>query len=164
MGNTNDKIKKICNFYASDWHFAVMLLPYINRQINEGIKITTVFEKNMENNIEVLLGKLNLKNKDEILQINWREKNDEEIKRNIEINLKDGEQNIFIINGNKDYIENMNSKIINYINERNSSNNLVKIIDCYEISDNKENVEEIIKNHDTILNTSGEQEIEKISK
>ena len=33
------KIKKICSFYVSDWHLVTMLLPYINRQIDEKAKI-----------------------------------------------------------------------------------------------------------------------------
>ena len=28
MVYTNDNIKKICNFYVSDWHLAVMLLLF----------------------------------------------------------------------------------------------------------------------------------------
>lgn len=162
MGSTNDKVKKICNFYASDWHFAVMILPYINKQINNGANITTFFEKNIENNIQGLLDKLNLKNKNKILQINWKEKNIKDIKSEVEKKLNEKKENLFIINGNKKYIDNISNKISNYINETKEVNTVVKIIDCYEIGDNDENLEEIIKNHDIILNTSGEQKIEKI--
>ena len=64
-------IKKLCNFYVSDLHLSVMLLPYISKQINEDVEITTIFEKNEKQNIEVVLDKLNIKNKEKILDINW---------------------------------------------------------------------------------------------
>lgn len=44
MVYTNDNIKKICNFYVSDWHLAVMLLPYINKEINKGTKLLLFFK------------------------------------------------------------------------------------------------------------------------
>ena len=28
-------IEKICSFYVSDWHLVTMLLPYVNKEINE---------------------------------------------------------------------------------------------------------------------------------
>lgn len=160
MGYTNDNIKKICNFYVSDWHFAVMLLPYINKEINEGVKITTIFEKDMKNNIETLVGRLNLKNEDKILHINWNNKNND-IENYIQKNLDDERQNLFIINGNKDYIENTNEKLFKCIKEKGIEKNFIKIVDCYEIGKDEEKMYDIIKMHDGILNTSGEHEIEK---
>lgn len=162
MGYTNDNIKKICNFYVSDWHLAVMLLPYINKEINEGVKITTIFERNMKDNIETLVGRLNLKNEDRILQINWNNENNENIEKYIQENLDEKRENLFIINGNKEYIENTNEKIFKCIKEKDLKRNFVKIVDCYEVSKNEEKMYNIIKMHDSILNTSGEHEIEKI--
>lgn len=161
MGYTNDNIKKICNFYVSDWHFAVMLLPYINKEINEGVKITTIFEKDMKNNIETLVGRLNLRNEDKILHINWNNKNND-IENYIQKNLDDKRQNLFIINGNKDYIENTNEKLFKCIKEKGIEKNFIKIVDCYEIGKDEEKMYDIIKMHDGILNTSGEHEIKKI--
>lgn len=137
MGYTNDNIKKICNFYVSDWHLAVMLLPYINKEINEGVKITTIFERNMKDNIETLVGKLNLKNEDRILQINWNNENNKNIENYIQENLDEKRQNLFIINGNKEYIENTNEKLFNCIKEKGLQRNFIKIVDCYEVSKNE---------------------------
>lgn len=95
MVYTNDNIKKICNFYVSDWHLAVMLLPYINKEINKGTKITTVFQNNMRNNIETLVRKLNLKNEKEILQIDWNTKNNSILERYVKENLS-GEKRIYL--------------------------------------------------------------------
>ena len=56
-------MKKLCNFYVSDLHLSVMLLPYISKQVNEDVEITTIFEKLKKENIEKILDKLNVKNK-----------------------------------------------------------------------------------------------------
>ena len=69
-------IKKLCNFYVSDLHLSVMLLPYISKQINEDVEITTIFEKLEKNDMEAILDKINVKNKNEILNINWLENNE----------------------------------------------------------------------------------------
>lgn len=162
MVYTNDNIKKICNFYVSDWHLAVMLLPYINKEINKGTKITTVFQNNMRNNIETLVRKLNLKNEKEILQIDWNTKNNSILERYVKENLSGGEENLFIINGDKEYIEKSNEKVIEYIGKNKTKKNFIKIVDCYEVEQNEEKMYNIIKMHDCVLNTSGEHNIEKI--
>ena len=162
MVYTNDNIKKICNFYVSDWHLAVMLLPYINKEINKGTKITTVFQNNMRNNIETLVRKLNLKNEKEILQIDWNTKNNSILERYVKENLSGGEENLFIINGDKEYVEKSNEKVIEYIGKNRTKKNFIKIVDCYEVEQNEEKMYNIIKMHDCVLNTSGEHNIEKI--
>lgn len=162
MVYTNDNIKKICNFYVSDWHLAVMLLPYINKEINKGTKITTVFQNNMKNNIETLVRKLNLKNEKEILQIDWNTKNNSILERYVKENLSSGEENLFIINGDKEYVEKSNEKVIEYICKNKTKKNFIKIVDCYEVEQNEEKMYNIIKMHDCVLNTSGEHNIEKI--
>ena len=125
MVYTNDNIKKICNFYVSDWHLAVMLLPYINKEINKGTKITTVFQNNMRNNIETLVRKLNLKNEKEILQIDWNTKNNSILERYVKENLSGGEENLFIINGDKEYVEKSNEKVIEYIGKNKTKKNFI---------------------------------------
>ena len=44
----NKCIEKVCCFYASDWHLTVMLLPYINKNIDEKNKIYMKFEHSIE--------------------------------------------------------------------------------------------------------------------
>ena len=46
-------IKRFCNFYVSDLHLSVMLLPYISKQINEDVEITTIFEEDQEEKHQV---------------------------------------------------------------------------------------------------------------
>ena len=62
MNNTNDNIEKTCNFYMSDWHFTVMVLPYINSEINQNTQIINIFEKDISQKVKTLVDKLNLKN------------------------------------------------------------------------------------------------------
>ena len=69
MVNINKNIKKVCSFYVSDWHLTTMLLPHINEKVNEGVKITTILENDLRENIEKLLRKLKLKNTEKILKI-----------------------------------------------------------------------------------------------
>ena len=124
-------IKKLCNFYVSDLHLSVMLLPYISKQINEDVEITTIFEKLEKQNIETILDKLNVKNKEKILNINWFNSNKdtyEKIKNTIDKSIKDNKRNTIIIGGNKKYILDTNKYIDGYLKNINNSN--IKIINC----------------------------------
>lgn len=75
MESSKNNIEKLCSFYVSDWHLVTMLLPYINKQINEKANIITILEKGIEENIRTLIKKLNLKNEEKILNINWKSSN-----------------------------------------------------------------------------------------
>jgi len=151
-------IKKLCNFYVSDLHLSVMLLPYFNKQINEDVEITTIFEKIEKQHIEEVLGKLNIKNKEKILDINWLDSNkntNEEINKVIENEMNTEKDNIFIIGGNKKYISENNDNIIKLITEKGYNSN-VKIINCYNVEEVGMEMKNIVKKYDGILNTSGE--------
>ena len=71
MNNKNYQVEKLCGFYVSDWHLTTTILPYINSKIDEKTNVITILENNIEENIKVLMEKLNLKNKNEILSIRW---------------------------------------------------------------------------------------------
>ncbi len=151
-------IKKLCNFYVSDLHLSVMLLPYISKQINEDVEITTIFEKNEKQNIEVVLDKLNIKNKEKILDINWlNSKNytSEEINHIIEETINKEKNNIIIIGGNTKYINDTNNSIINMLDTNENDFNL-KIIDCYNVEEVGNDMRNIVKKYDGVLNTAGE--------
>ena len=151
-------IKKLCNFYVSDLHLSVMLLPYISKQINEDVEITTIFEKLEKNDMEAILDKINVKNKNEILNINWLENNEKIYKRTedaIKKSIKDNKKVTIIVGGDKNYISKNNSNIMKILNENNKKEN-VKIINCYNIEETGLDMKEIVKSYDGILNTSGE--------
>ncbi len=151
-------IKTYCNFYVSDLHLSVMLLPYLSKQINEDVEITTIFENVKKEDIEEVLEKLNVKNKEKILNINWFNSNkdkNEEIEDTIKNNLQKKKQNVVIIGGNEDYINENNSMIFELLNNVENINN-IKVINCYNIEEIKSDMSEIVKQYDGILNTSGE--------
>ena len=70
MDVQDNNLTKLCSFYVSDWHLVTMLLPYINKKINEQAQIATILENNVEENVKKLVEKLNLKNKEKILKLN----------------------------------------------------------------------------------------------
>ncbi len=163
MKNENQSVEKLCSFYVSNWHLATMLLPYINHKIEENIKIVTILENNIEENIKTLVEKLNLKNKEKILEINWKNINSnkycdiEELLKD-EIDIK--KENIILINGSKDYIEKNNENVEKWI--RKSEKSKIKIINFFEVTEFSNNITEILNSHDRVLNTSGEKEISEV--
>ena len=149
-------IKRLCNFYVSDLHLSVMLLPYLSKQVNEDVEITTIFEKTEKEAIEEVLEKLNVKNKNEIMEINWFEKNtNEDVKNTIEKDLENNKKITIIIGGNKKFVLDNNEKIMSYLNEM-ETNSEIKIINCYNIEEIANEMKSIVKEYDGILNTSGE--------
>lgn len=163
MKSEDQRVEKLCSFYVSNWHLATMLLPYINHKIDENIKIVTILENNIEENIKTLVEKLNLKNKEKILEINWKNISSkkycdiEELLKN-EIDSK--KESIILINGSKDYIEKNNKNVEKYI--RKLEKNKIKIINFFEVTEFNNNIAEILNSHDRVLNTSGEKEISEV--
>ena len=70
----SNSIKKVCGFYVSSVHLVTMLLPYLNKQIEEQIEVIPFLEFDLRKNVETILSKivLNEKNKEQILDINWK--------------------------------------------------------------------------------------------
>ena len=152
MVNINKNIKKVCSFYVSDWHLTTMLLPHINEKINEGVKITTILENDLRENMETLLGKLKLKNTEKILNIDWNKTKD------IEQKIKEitNEEEV-IINGSMEFIRKANELLQKEISEGVT----IKVIDCYDFNEYKEIIKDILDEHETVLNTSGEKSKEE---
>ena len=150
----NNNVEKDCSFYVSDFHLLAMILPYINRELEDGRKVVTILEQDLQKELEIFVSKMNLKKetKDKIMSLNWN-KNNKEIK-NIESNT-----DVFVV-GNKNYIDNVNY-IIDNKNERTTNS---KIINCYKVFEFNNNIEEILNSHNRILNTSGEKDIKEIFK
>ena len=145
-----NNIQKMSCFYASDWHLTVMLLPYINSKINENNQIYMKCENSIEEKMKMLLNKLDIKNKGNILNINWNGSAVQEDDDNTK-------NKIYIVSGNNEYIESTN-KAINQFYETKESN--VKIINCYEVAED-EDLNKIIKEngYTQLLNTKGESNI-----
>ena len=185
MKKESKKVEKLCSFYVSNWHLVTMLLPYINEQIEKNTKIITILENNIEENIKKLLERLNLKNKEKILKINWKNFNSkkyEEISeylskqnknieniiikeenknsKNVINNSKNSEGVIILVNGTKENIEENNLIIQKWL--KKAKINKAKIINFFEVTEFNNKISEILDNHDKIFNTSGEREISEV--
>ena len=163
MKNENKNIEKLCSFYVSDWHLATMLLPYINRQVDENAKVITILEHDIQKNIKTLVQKLNLKNEKEILEIRWTNINSkkyDDIQDLLKKEIKKTKENIILINGHRDYIEKNNANVEKWA--KKSESKKIKIINFFEVTEFNNNIMEILDAHDRILNTSGEREISEV--
>ena len=138
-----NNVEKICSFYVSDWHLVTMLLPYINREINEKANIITVLEKDIEENIVTLINKLNLKNREKILSLNWKKSNGikySEIKNIMKKGILEDKLNLIFINGNKSYMDITNKNIEKFLQET-----LLYLKECRKYYDYKKKQEPIIQ-------------------
>ena len=166
MENLKNHTKKLCSFYVSEWHLVTMILPYMNKELNEKANITTILEKNIEENIKTLILKLNLKNEKEILGIDWKASQgikyselDKKLSKNIK---KENNCNIIFISGSKDYIDFVNQNVDKWIHAHVENPEKIKIINCYEVTEFNSSIHEILNSHDKILNTAGEKYIYEV--
>ena len=149
-------IDKMCSFYVNGWHLVMMILPYISKEIKEKeIEIIVITEEDLQIHVKSILDKLNINEeiKEKIRKLNWNKTNI------IENKLEDIEEveyssDIFVI-GTKEYIKSVNEKI-------EKINKKITIINCFEVLQFNQNMEEILASHDKVLNTSGIRDIEEI--
>ena len=159
MGN----VKKVCSFCVSDWHFITMVTPFINQKIKNKEKLLLYTSQNYSLLIKAFLPKLMIENerKQQIADLNW---NESKIKKysQIEENLKEINDNeiTIIIKGDNIYIEKTNNLIEKWA--KDNSNKKITVVNCYDVAEFNQNLEDILKKHDKILNTSGEKEISDV--
>ncbi len=142
MGVKDKKIEKVYSSYVSEYHLEMILVPFINSKIEEKENVVIETEYDMNETLNTLLSKLNLKeeNKEKILRLGWNKK-----ENNIE-----SKDNVIII-GNKNYIENTNRRIM----QKNIKD--LTIVDCYKFEDICNNMSEVADKYDFNLNTNGLQ-------
>ena len=89
-------IEKTCSFYASDYHLEMIMIPYINKKIEEKTNVTILTERNLSETIKDVISKINLSEsrKKEILKLNWKKSEIQSMKRE---KNKTKEQTIFVI-------------------------------------------------------------------
>ena len=56
----NKKTERICSLYVNEMHLVVMLIPYIEKNLERNVKIVTILEKDLNNELDVLLERTNL--------------------------------------------------------------------------------------------------------
>jgi len=144
--------EKLCLFFASDYHFEMISLPYINGKLKENKEVIMMTENDLNDTVNTVLERITLKSeeKERIIDIDWKSNNVEKIKK---LENKNKEKIIFI-KGNEKYINSMNKSINNLISDERT-----QVIDCYDINEVKGSVKEIAKGYSQILSTSG---IEKL--
>ena len=115
----NKTKEKICAFYASDYHFEMISLPYISRSIDENKEVVILTENNLEETVNTLISRMNLKtNKQKkILALDWKD-NDLEKFKEISKGSKENKEMVIFIKGKENYINNINKNIEKEIDER----------------------------------------------
>ncbi len=133
--------QKVCSFYVSNIHFATMILPFVNKQVEEKTSIITFFETDFTTNIELVLSKLLIseERKKELLNINWKQSINQTKYINLEKSLKNQinkkGKNLIIVNGNTNYINIINEELDRFADKFNKKieKNCIKIINFYEV-------------------------------
>ena len=151
MITKEEKLEKICSFYASDYHLEMIMIPYINKKIEEQENVVIITERSLKETVKDVILRINLleKRKNEILNINW-ENSEVEVVNKMKTNKT---LTIFVI-GSLSFINKVNKKIENL-----EMNNKVRIVNCYSLEDVQDNMTEIVRQHKKVLNTTEEKEI-----
>lgn len=137
---TNESVfQKRCCFYASDFHLEMTILPYINKKIEQEKDIVIITENSLEESIKILISKINIKNKEKILKIDWNNKGIGRINKNA----------VIIINGTQNFIKDINEKIELLKENKESS---IELVDCYLFDEIKDKMYEISTKYDGVLN------------
>ena len=143
--------EKSCAFYASDYHFEMISLPYISKSMEENKEIIILTENNLEDTVQILISKMNLEEekRKKILSLDW---NNNDLQKFKEISKKSKENSdmVIFIKGKENYIENINKNIEKWV----MYDDKVKIIDCYEFFEIEKNIDEIAKKYKKVLGTT----------
>lgn len=146
---------KTCTFYASDYHFEMIILPYVNKKLEEKNNIVIFTQNNLKSSIDTLISRMNLKNenKQKILRLDWNN-NDFQKFENLKQSEKNNKKTVVFIKGTEDYIKSINETI-----NKNMIKSNLKIVDCYPVDDLRKNMTDITNKYENYLNTSGETKI-----
>ena len=143
---------KICGFNVNEFHLVTMIMPYIYEKINEEKKITTFWEKDLSNIYEKIVNINNLywKSKKKLDEIDWKKTETDKLAEKF-----DKESDIVIVAGSKDFINRINSLVINFPTK-------FTLVNCFEIDDFNDNLKNITKNYSKILCTNGIRETKEL--
>ena len=141
--------EKLCCFYVNDIHLVTMILPYINKRINESTEIITIFETDISTSAKKVIDGIQGKKSKKLLEIDWGRKS---LSYLYECDI---ENKLILINGKDKFINEAN-KIIKHREE-----NCIAL-NCYEMMQGSANLQEILDNHNKVVNTSGEHNPEEV--
>ena len=119
MKNKETK-EKVCCFFASDYHFEMIALPYINTNMDNNKNVKIFSQNDLEKTVNTLVSKINLKDdrKEDILNLDWSKKDNLDSVETID------ENSVVFIKGEEDYINRVNQKL----KENNLDN--ISILTC----------------------------------
>ena len=159
MNKNQETKEKICTFFVSDYHFEMLSLPYIDRKLNNGTDVIVLTENNLEDTVDKVLSTVNLKEeeKEKIKNINWKNEDVDKF-RKIKYNSENKKQMVIFIKGKENYIKNINQNIEKWTLGANN----IEVVDCYDLEETAEKMNELLKNYNKILKTTGEVDIKKL--
>jgi len=119
------QIRRVCGFYVSEIHLITMILPYIKKQLDKGVKFNTFFEMNLKENAKLVLDKVILddKVKKNMLSINWEIRtpyNYPFVEKELKNILKNNQQVNFLIVGDDQYIETINENLNKFFDKNDN--------------------------------------------
>ena len=151
MMKKNKRKEKICLFFASDYHFEMISLPYISRSMDQNKEIIILTENDLDDTVKTLISKMNLneEKKKKILKLNW--KNEDLIKfKELSKKTKENKEIVIFIKGKQNYIKNINKNIEKWV----MKNSNIKVVDCYEFFEVKNKMKEVAGEYDKVLGTT----------
>ena len=153
---------KIFGSYVSNIHLASFLIPYLEEALEHKVKVATI----LEDEIKEMVDFAQMRNTNtKILDVEWKPIKQSEIENIIEkLDNNIAEEQMIIINGRREFIQKVQKIVQVYIKQKQTKleKSKIKIITLYNNNDFIEYGEQIIKNNDKVLNTSGEQEISEV--
>ena len=155
MVKKSKKEEKLCLFFASDYHFEMISLPYINENLKKDNNVVVMTENDLNGTVDKVLSRVNIakEEKDKITKIDW-DCDDVSKFKEIKNANENGKETVIFVKGNENYIKSVNENIKNWMN-----NGDLKVIDCYDINEVYEDVSCIAKNYSKVLSTSGVEKL-----
>ena len=143
---------KICGFNVNEFHLVTMIMPYIYETISEEKRIATFWEKDLNNIYEkiVNINSLYWKNREKFNKIDWNRTEIDKLAEKF-----DGEADVVIVAGSKDFINRINSLVLNFHTK-------FTLVNCFEIDDFNSDLENITRNYNKILCTKGVRETKEL--
>lgn len=160
-------LKKICSIYANDLHFATIIFPFTQKELENNTTIRTILERDEEENIEKILENIGLNSeiKEKIRNVDWKSSDIQKIRENfklLEEEIKTKKKIDMIVAGKNIFIQKVNQAIDlwvkNNIEMLEKSGVELSIINCFSFDEN-EKIESILDSHEYILKTVGLEEI-----
>lgn len=130
---------KMCCFTVNTTHALIVANNFIEKRL-DNVKIIYINEKNETKKIKKIINKFYKNMQDRMFYSEWL--NEDILNDYMEENF------VFVVHGKEKFVDNAN-KFLN-INEFRGY-----VINCYDVYDIKDEVENIIEKHDYYINTTG---------